>query len=496
MFEELKSIFKHSAIYGVGNIASKIIGFLMIPLYTRYLTTADYGVVELLDITVAIASELLAMGFAYAVIRFYYDYKNEEEKNQVISTALIFNLSCALVSVILLINLADGLSLLIFGKARYSTFLQIIFITMFFEICLVVPFAYLRAIKASVYYTALMLTRLIIGLSWNIYFVVILKKGVAGILFSGLITGIISFLFIVPLVFYKTGFHFSVKKLKGMLHFGLPLVPDGLAMFILNFVDRYFLRYFSTLSYVGLYSLGHKFGIMLNFLITLSFLQIWTASIFSIANRKDAKELYARIATYFGYVIIFAGLALSVLIKEILMVMAAPSFLEARKVVPLIVIGYVFMGVKYIFDVGFYLQKKTKYIPVISWTTASITIILNGLLISKYAMIGAGMSKALSFLFLTSLTYYISKRVYFVPYEFYRIFKLIVVAIVIYFISLLIPSGSFLFSFLIKGILVCSFPFTLYLLKFYYPEEKAKVKALIKNKFYLNYLINLKERKE
>ncbi|MFX0142190.1 MAG: lipopolysaccharide biosynthesis protein, partial [Candidatus Hodarchaeota archaeon] len=74
MLSELKKLLRHSSVYSIGNLLSKAIGFFLIPLYTRYLTPADYGVLELLELTSSIISLFLGLRIGTAVIRFFYDY--------------------------------------------------------------------------------------------------------------------------------------------------------------------------------------------------------------------------------------------------------------------------------------------------------------------------------------------------------------------------------------------------------------------------------------
>jgi O-antigen/teichoic acid export membrane protein len=470
VYKELKDIFKHSIIYGLGNISTKVVGFLMIPIYTRYLTTKEYGIIELIDLTASIVIQILTMGFTASVIRFYYKYNDTHQKAQLISTALIFNIISSAITIIILITFVERLSLLVFGTIQYARYLTIGLLTIFFEICLITPFAYIRAIKASTYFTIITIIRLIIGVSLNIYFLVFLKKGVIGILYSGLITGIISAILMVSITFYKVGIHFVVDKLRQMLSYGIPLVPDGWAMFILNFADRYFLRYFSTLNIIGIYSLGYKFGVILQILITQSFQQIWSAAMFTIVQNRDAKQIFARIATYFGFVMIFSGLFISIFIKDILKIMATPPFFNAYKIVPLIIISYLFMSYRYIFQLGFYLEKKTKWIPVISWITTFVYLLLNWVMIPKYNMMGAAAAKVISFSLLAVLPLLIAKRYYHVNYEFNRFFKLFITGISLYLFSILIPQ--------LRLILFLSFPFVLYLLKFYHQDEIDKIKML------------------
>src|SRR3990170_2706874 len=144
MKSELKNLGKHTIIYGAGILLGRIVSFIMLPIYTRYLTPADYGVLELLTITTDVISIIVGIGLAATVMRFYAKYDSQEEKNKVVSTALILisvpslamNLACVLLS--------DKFSVLVFGSADYTFYFQLSFILIFLQVGLEIPFVLIR----------------------------------------------------------------------------------------------------------------------------------------------------------------------------------------------------------------------------------------------------------------------------------------------------------------------------------------------------------------
>lgn len=483
MFDELKSLFKHSVIYSIGNIMSRAIGFLMIPVYTRYLTPADYGTVEILTLTSTILSLILAMGLSSSVMRFYFDCNKEHEKKEVVSTALIFSLSVALTAVIVLLAFSSELSLLMFNSPGFSLYFKLIILSMFFEISLGVPQIYLRILDKSVMFTVVSIIQLIIGLSLNIYFIVLLKMGVLGVLYSMLFSGLVISVLMITYTFKNVHFHFSLEKLRPMLAYSLPLIPAGLSMFALNSGDRFLLKYFCDLQEVGIYSLGYKFAMVLGMLIGQPFYQVWSPHMFSIAKTKDAPRTYSRIFTYFVFVLVFAGLGLSVLIKDILKIMVTPKFFEAYKVVPIVVIGYIFYQVYYLLPIGIHLEKKTKWLAAIVTFAASVNVVLNWFLIPRYGMMGAAWVTAVSFLCLPVTTYFISRRYYFIHYEFKRIALILFSAVTLYLFANSIDTRNVFLSIALKTGLVLLFPVVLYVVRFYHAEEIRKISELFLRSF-------------
>lgn len=482
MFKELNKLLKHSLIYGAGAVISKAVGFLMIPVYTRYLTPEDYGIIEILTLTSYIITWIFSMGLDSSILRFYFDYDTEKEKKEVISTGLIFLIGVMLLGILILLNFAAKFSLIFLDTVEYPYYFKIIFITTFFQVILNIPLTYLRAKDQSILFVAISLCRMIIALSLNIYLIIFLNMGVLGVLYSSLITNSFICLIMLFVTFKEIGFVFSLKKLKKMLDYGLPFVPTGLSLFVLSFADRYFLKCFSSLNKVGLYSLGYKFASMLGILIINPFYQIWNVFMFSEAKKNNAKQIFARVLTYFGFIITFAGLGISMLGKEIVKIVATPAFFDASMVIPIVTLAYILYGGYHIFPVGIYLKKKTKHLVPVVISAAILNLLLNWFLIPKFNIMGAGMATMLSYLYLAVCAHFVSLRFYTIRYEFRRISKILLSAFFLYSCGLLINT-QILYSILLKVLLWLSFPALLYFLKFYEKDELYQFKNLLGSAF-------------
>src|ERR1700732_4679661 len=183
---ELKSLTKHGAIYSFGGVLGKVVGFLMIPLYTHYLSPADYGTLELLDLSVALFGLAVMMWMNAAIIRYYYEYEDQKNRNEVISTVLISAAVLGVLSASGGIVFAKQLSWFILKTSAYYKFFSLLSITFFFSTINSVSFSYLRAKQRSVIVSICGVVTMAISLSLNIYFIVFLKSGVIGILYSSL----------------------------------------------------------------------------------------------------------------------------------------------------------------------------------------------------------------------------------------------------------------------------------------------------------------------
>jgi O-antigen/teichoic acid export membrane protein len=479
VFEEIKTVAKHFLVYGLGNILSRIVGFILIPVYTHYLTTSEYGTLELLELTTYIAGMFLALGISQSVMRFYYDFEEPQQRNTVVCTALFSIWVISLFGMFWFILFSPGISILVFKSSNNGGLFRLIFLTLTFSLANEIPLSFIRAQQKSVLFTVISLSRLILSLGLNILFIVGFRWGVRGIILSAAITQGINSIFLFFYTIKQTGIHFSWTKLKHMLVYGLPYIPGGLGMFVLNFVDRFFLQRFASLSEVGIYSLGYKFGMIINPLVTDPFFSIWRPKMFELAKKEKAKDIYSIMLTYFLFLEIFLALGISILIKDVLKIISSPEYHSAYKIVPLILLSYILWGGYFHVQVGILLEKKTRNIAYIVALSALSNLILNYFLIPWIGMWGAAISTLSSFGIMFVLNYVISSRVYYVKYEFTRILKLLISAVFLYLISLSISLNSIFLTILLKTSVALSFPFLLFLLRFYTQAELRKMKEII-----------------
>jgi len=329
-------IIKHSSIYMLGIILSRVISFIMLPIYTRFLTPGDYGVLELLTMTSDAISILIGMGLPSAIFRFYSEKETQEEKNRVISTALISGASLFfLVFSILFLN-SGAFSKLVFGKDTYTTYFRVIFISMMFSSSIELPLVFLRAKARSFEFVILSSIKLAIQLSLNIYFVVYLGYGVIGVLYSTLIASVLLSIYLLITTFRSCGLGFSTGILKDLVKYGVPLIFSQLGAFVLTFSDRYFIQAYFNVNEVGLYSLGYKFGTIVSALLMGPFFQHWAIEMFEIDKRADREQVFVNIFDAMFVVSMILIFMESIFIKEAVRIISAPEYLLAYTIVPII----------------------------------------------------------------------------------------------------------------------------------------------------------------
>lgn len=485
MFRQILRLSQHSIIYGLGAAVSSIVGFFLLPLYTRYLTTSDYGNLEILLTTSAVLTIVAGMGLSTALFRSYFLHDDADKRKAVLSTAFLFLTASSAILCLLLIAIAGSISSAIFGSTEYALHFRLVFLTLFCDTCVALGLSVLRAREKPVAFAGVAVTRVLVSIGLNLVFVVALHRGVLGIVEASAIASALIYLIMAVTLFRQAGIHFSVDELKRMLAFGLPLIPAGLGGWILTLSDRYFLKFLSTADQVGLYSLGYKFGGVLSALVVAPILTAWAPFAFSVWREKDARQVYSRVFTYFLLVALFAALALAILSREVLAIMATPDFFAAYRVIPLIALAYVVYGCFDMLAIGIGLMAKTRYTAAIVAAAAVLNLGLNYVLVPHYGMMGSAWATLVSYVALTTVGFLVSRRFYAVKYEWGRIAKMLLAAGAIYAGSLFISNTyAVVHSYVIVGVFkllaLLTFPVVLYFLGFYHTEEILKAKAVVK----------------
>ena len=475
MFQEIKNLVHHSFIYWLGLILRKIVGFLLIPIYTRYLTPADYGTIELLSLTTDIAALVIGMQINQGVFKYYHDYKTQKEKDCLISTALISMIVLGMGMAIGLNIFARPITLLVFGSETYINYLRFFSCVYPLSLIIEIPFALIRIKKQSRLFVFFSLINFAFMISLNILFVVYMGWGIWGVLISPAITFAALAIFLLKRTFSEVGFSFSFEMVSKVLKFSIPLIPASLGMFILHFSDRYFVKQFCSLSDVGVYSLGYKFGFILSAIVIAPFYLIWQTNMYEIDKKPNASEIYGRVLTYFTFALVFAGLFVSVFIHEVIKIMTTPAFYGAAAVVPLVAFAYVLSGMNVVFQSGLLIKGKTSWIGSITFVAAIFNLIVNYFLVSSIGIMGAAVSTFGSFLFMSGMTFYFSYRVYPIKVEYVRIIKLVCMALLVLAISRYIEVDSIFYSLFLKSLLIPVFIFLLFLINFFDNAEKQKL---------------------
>lgn len=499
MLNNLKNTFKHIVIYSLGNLSSKIVGFILLPIYTSYLTTAEYGVLAILEITSQFLVVLFGVKITAAIMRWWTDENYKEEKKSIVFSALIVVLVSILLINLLFQPFKEQISILFFNSGNYISYFTVLLISASLEIFSSFNITLIRLKEKSILFVTIVFFRLLITMLLTIYLVVYKNWGILGILFSQMIGSGVVLLSSLPTLIKSINLRFKIIILKDMLKYSVPLIFSSLSVLLLTLGDRFILKYLKAYSDVGVYSLAYKVAGVLNVFIIQSFQMGFAPIAFKMFNKPNAKRFFSKMFTYFALVLVFFALVISIFSKEVIILFAKnnPLFWKAIPLVPILCITYSLKGLEYIVIFGLHYAKKTKFIAYIVIIGASLNLIFNFLLIPVMGIYGAAVTSLASQLLVIFLIYQSAQKFYKIDYEIIKVLKIFFIAIVFFAISYSIQHMILIPRLGIKVILLISFPVILYYWNFFEEIELIRIKqawAKWKNPF--SWKNNLKSIKK
>lgn len=409
---------KHSIIYGIPGVISNAVSFLLLPTYTRFLSPSDYGVLSLLGVTWVIAEMILTLGLPAAAFREV--IYSETDKKVAFSTGFWTMLISISSGAIIFILFASKFSEWILGDLEWTLLFRIFILSSVIKSLGTWTLVRCRIEQKPIPFALLSTASTLLNTATGITAVAILKLGIKGFIVAGLICSVMMSLPYLLLLRDLLGATIATRPLKSMLKFSVPLVPGTLSVWVLTSADHYFLKHFGTLTDVGLYSVGYKFGAIMS-LAVQAFQIAWPAELFRIAKEPNASHRFGRILTYYSFMMGFIALTLSVFGREVLRLMASPNFWPAYKVIPLITLSYLLYGIRHMTRIGIWVYSKTYIDSILLAIAAALNTVLNLLLIPPYGMMGAAWATLLSYTLVLIMAAVINQRLFPIKYEWSRI---------------------------------------------------------------------------
>jgi O-antigen/teichoic acid export membrane protein len=477
MLNKLKHTFKHTIIYSIGNVSLKLIGIVLLPLYTTHLESSEYGAYAILEVTSLILVSVLSFRLSTAMMRWWAGTKEYYNKKSIVFTSFISALAIVLFFNLLVLPFYNDFSILFFSTENYDEYFLILFISVSFEILNLFPMELLRIKEKSTLFIIITISKTLTVLFLNILLIAYYKLGIKGILIGHMTGNILVFLITFPFLRKNMVGKFNFGELRGMLNYGFPLVFTTIAMMLMNLGDRYILKYILGYSEVGIYSIGYKIAGVINLFILQSFKMGFLPIAYKqYGYEKQADRFFAKVLTYFVFTLVIAGLSLSLFSKEIVIFFSKrEEYWSAYQIIPLMSLAFVLQGIQYVFSLGLHYVKKTKYNAFIVLSIAILNIGLNFLLIPRYKIMGAAITTVISWILMSIFFYYFAQREYHIRYEIFKIILLISIGIVLFIISTFFNDINLIFRILIKVLIIVAFPWILYLVGFY---EKIEIERI------------------
>ncbi|BET58370.1 lipopolysaccharide biosynthesis protein [Geobacter sp. 60473] len=415
-----RQIFKHTAIYSAATIVGKLASFLMLPFYAHIFQTKGYGVIGMIDASLGILTVLFTGGFQMAILRIYHE-QEDHRKELALGTGVRLVWGLSALTVLLPILFSSPISRIVLGSAEYYPLVCLALVTFVIDVAGQSASTFLIIRQKSLLFSTVGLVRLFLGLSLNIWLVVILQVGLIGVFISSLVSAAVSTLIFHVVALRDHGFGFDRQIAGSLLRFQLPLLPGELVGFLGRQAERVLVRFLIGLEGMGVLEMAYKFAPLLNLLINIPFGRSWRTKSIEIAEQEDAPRVMGEMFTRYLFFMIFVGLVLAVVMQDILELMTPQSFWSAKRIAQVEIVTTILTGCTTFLSFGILYRKETKIFTYVKSVLTPIKIALAFTLISLWGLSGAAYSALIIEAATLVWIFHRSQGLYRIPLEYRRI---------------------------------------------------------------------------
>jgi O-antigen/teichoic acid export membrane protein len=489
LFQKIRELSKDLAIYGAGDVAVSIVNFLLLPLYIRFLTPVDYGVLAQLGAVEVVAKIVFRCGLDGSFMRFYYDYEGDRDRQRLASTIFFFLLTVNAVALSAALLAAPLVAERLFrwgaeippaDRGSHVTALRLVLVNTFAIGFTFFPFHLLRMQKRSVEFSLLTLARSVSTLLLRLLLVMRYGLGVTGVVVADLVVTLAVLLVLLRWFAPLIRPLFSRRMLRESLAFGLPRVPHAFAQQVIAVGDRFILPWFRTTADIGVYSIGASFGLAQKLFLS-AFEYAWAPFYYATSREPDGRRVFATVTTYAFAVLALMTAGLSAIAGDVLAVMADARYAGAAGVIAWTAVGVLLQGVYLLTSIGLNITKHTQYYPVSTMAAAGASVALNVFLIPRYGIIGAAWANASAYGLQAAIAFRFSQRFYPIDYEWGRLARVSAAALLGYMAAGLLPALAPAVALVARGTAVVTvMGGGLALMGFFQPAELRVLTAVLR----------------
>ncbi|HRU98052.1 MAG TPA: oligosaccharide flippase family protein [Ruminococcus sp.] len=390
--KKAKDLSINTLLFTISNFGTKIISFLLFPLYTYVLSTTDYGNLDLVTTTVQLLVPIMTLNIQDAVLRFCLDKEYEP-----LQAAKVGIKVAGIATAILGIGLLIVYNMPFFHlSAMYSVYLYLLFIANAFNNILSM---YLKAVNKIKLLVVCGILNTLLTCSLNVLLLLFVKLGVLGYLIANISgTTIAIIIMVLGSDLLKSG---SVKIPNGLFKtmslYSLPLVANSVAWWLNNASDRYILAFFCGAAVNGIYAVAYKIPTILSTIQSV-FYSAWSISAITEFDKDDSDGFIGNVYMTYSCISIVGCSVIMLFNIFIARILYANEFYAAWKYVPPLLVGTVFNGIALFEGCIFTAVKQTKQVSITTVLGAVVNTICNFALIPFIGALGASIATMIGYI--------------------------------------------------------------------------------------------------
>jgi len=477
---------KNTLLYAIGIIIIRLTTFLLIPLYTHYLSKEQYGLLATLLFTTEIIITINDIGMRSAFMRFFSDFINKNKLGELIGSTVILNLLIGLLLFIVALIIPDSYIAKLFDIDLIKNVVVFTVLAGTAKTLTLNIISYFRAKNRGGAYMAISVlsSLLLIAVTW--FALVVKDLGIMGVLYSQVFTFGLVWLALLLWIINKEGFKTSLNSLSMLLRFGYPLIMATSGGILVNTAGNYFLGYFRNLEEVALFAIAYKIASISVMVLIAPFQLAFEPYIFNNKDNPAIKSILTKIITYITFLYLVVSIGILIIFKYLVQILGSSDYTNSYALIFLLLPGFLFTAYNYIGQSLIHINNKTKTTGLTSFFIVIASIILTYFLTSSYGTYGAIFGVNFYLIATGIILFLLGNKEFPLKIEYKRVMIIFTLGIFlfisIYYLSF---SNDFFFYFL-SIFLSIIFLIGLFISNFFSEEEKKVIKSwilIINNKF-------------
>lgn len=481
MLDKLKQLTKDTAIYGTSTILGRFLNFLLIPIYTNSFIPDEYGIVANVYAFIAIFNIIYLYGMDSAYLRFASTLEIGDKKENfstpfysVVVTSVLFSFLIYVFKnpMMSTVGIPSGYEYII----NYFAFILLV------DALAVTPFIGLRLERKAKLFAAIKVGNILINVILNVLLIIKWKIGIEAVFISNLAASLFSLLALIPFILKNLTISFNFVLFKRLFKFGIPYLPSGLASMFVQVINRPILQMLTDLKTVGIFQANYRLGIFMMLFVSM-FQFAWQPFFMANAKENNAKEIFAKVLTYFTLVSSIILVLLSLFIDDIVKVkifgktIIGSAYWNGLEIVPIILLAYLFNGLYVNFTSGIYIKEKSNYVPIVTGIGAVVNIGFNFILIPIFGLMGAAYTTLASYIVMAAGLFIVTQKFYPIQYEYIKLVKIFTSIIIVGICFYLLRSYNEL-TMLYKFLLLILFFVLMFFTKVFEKKEVIFLKSV------------------
>lgn len=399
-----KKLGKNTILMVVGNFVSKILTFILLPLYTYCLTTSEYGISDLITTTINLCLPFLTLTISESVLRLTLD-KNSDKKQIFTITAVV------VLSGFMVLTVSSP-----FWK-RIVPFEEYVVYFLLYYLVMVLSNTAQQFTKGLEHVDVFVISGIVTTFAtcmWNVFLLLILKMGIKGYLLAYILGYASSFLYIFVKeklwTYWVSPRMIDTMAVREILTYCVPLIPNSISWWISDSSDRYILEFFWGASVIGVYAIAYKIPSIVSILSTI-LTSAWQISAVDDFGSEESRNFFSDVYQKYASVYVMASAVIILFIKVIARILFSGEFFEAWKYAAILLIAVVFQAMNGFLGIIYAASKKTKAIFVTTILGAGINIVLNILFIPTMGALGAAIATLISYIVVWAARLYDTRKI-------------------------------------------------------------------------------------